>query len=101
MFIKKIFIISFSLIVVSLSAQESGNYRKTLYSSNKTIILFDLLSDNQIKGVHYQGYKYFSLIRENSVNNFSNNNFITKSSVLSPDSLISKGVTEKYNTSLD
>jgi len=100
MFIKLLFIISFSLFVVSLSAQESEYNRKTVFSNSSAFIPSDIQLDKHNNGVHFMGSKYFSPVRQNPVNNFSEYVYPEIPEKLSPDSLTSKDLIDNNNSSL-
>jgi membrane-associated phospholipid phosphatase len=96
MFIKGLFIICFLLVVVSLSAQESVNIRKTVYSGSTEIIQYKFKADNQIKFVNYRSSGYFSKAGGTSVKKIPYLNLVKKFPVVSPDSLTSKDLKDKF-----
>lgn len=96
-YLRNILLFGFSLIFVTLVAQESANYQNTLYKP-----YFDFNVDYQIKGILTKSVKSFSIYKSYSEEYFSainyNNKYSYKYPLFSIDSSITKEVAGKYDS---
>jgi len=96
-YLKNILLLGFSLMFVTLAAQESVNYQNTIFKPH-----FDFHFDYQIKGIQTKSIKSFSIYKSFSEEYFSAINYNSKYSFKYPlftiDSSMTMEVAGKYDS---